>query len=108
MNEITITLTQLFTILGFAATVSGILGGMIRSLWKKVIQNTEAIAVSHQELSDHISAFKVEVANKYVAGEQLAEMKQEMLVSEERTLGAINNLTARIDRLLEVVRKDRL
>ena len=69
------------------------------------MSNSTAVAVSHQALSDEIHEFKLQVAEKYVSGNRLADMEQKMLLSEERLISSMGNLTSRIDRMLERMEK---
>lgn len=97
----TITLPELLSILGLAITLSGIFGTVLWNLWRKVMDNSTAVKVSHQALSDELHEFKLQVAEKYVSGNRLADMEQKMLLSEERLISTMGNLTSRIDRMLE-------
>lgn len=97
----TITLPELLSIFGLAVTVSGIFGTVLWNLWRKVMENSTTAATNHQEMTDQLNAFKLEVAEKYVASTRLADMEQKMLLSEERLHSSLENLSARIDRLLE-------
>ncbi len=105
MNALSISLPELISILGLAITVSGIFGTILWNLWRKVMANSTAVAVSHQELSDNLNTFKLQVAEKYVSGNRLADMEQKMLLSEERLISSMGNLTSRIDRMLERMEK---
>ena len=105
MNGITISLPELISILGLAVTVSGIFGTLIWNLWRKVMDNSSAVKVSHQALSDEIHKFKLTIAENYVNGTRLADMEQKMLLSEERLHSSLENLSSRIDRLLERMEK---
>lgn len=105
MNSIAITLPELLSILGLAVTISGIFGTILWNLWRKVIDNTAAVAKIDQKHSDELNMFKLEVAEKYVASTRLADMEQKMLLSEERLHSSLENLSSRIDRLLERMEK---
>ena len=85
-----ITFTQLLTILGLVLGIVSFLAGIIWNIWKRVTQN-----------SRELNEYKLEVAEKYVKSEQLAELEKSNAVREERFLGGMANLTARIDRMLE-------
>lgn len=105
MNSIAITLPELLSILGLAVTISGIFGTMLWNLWRKVLDNSTQVAVTKQHMADQLSTFKLEVAEKYVSGHRLADMEQKMLLSEERLHSSLENLSSRIDRLLERMEK---
>lgn len=105
MNTIAITLPELLSILGLAITVSGIFGTVLWNLWRKVMDNSTQVAVAKQHFTDELNGFKLEVAEKYVASTRLADMEQKMLLSEERLHSSLENLSARIDRLLERMEK---
>ena len=100
-DSISISLPELISILGLAVTVSGIFGTLVWNLWRKVMDNASAVKISHQQLSDEIHEFKLTVAQKYVSSSRLADMEQKMLLSEERLHSSLENLSSRIDRLLE-------
>jgi len=105
MNTIAITLPELLSILGLAVTISGIFGTVLWNLWRKVMDNSTQVAVTKQHFTDELNAFKLEVAEKYVASTRLADMEQKMLLSEERLHSSLENLSSRIDRLLERMEK---
>ena len=105
MNGITITLPEMLSILGLAITASGIFGTILWNLWRKVMANSLTDAVHHQQISDELHEFKLQVAEKYVSGNRLADMEQKMLLSEERLISSMGNLTSRIDRMLERMEK---
>lgn len=85
-----ISFPELLTILGLILTGLGIFGTVLWNLWRKVISNAENLA-----------EFKLKVAQEYVASHRLADMEQKMLLSEERLHSSLENLSSRIDRLLE-------
>lgn len=101
MNSVSISLPELISILGLAVTVSGIFGTVLWNLWRKVMDNATKVALAKQHLTDELNSFKLEVAEKYVASTRLADMEQKMLLSEERLHSSLENLSSRIDRLLE-------
>lgn len=92
----TFTVTELIGILGVIIGVSGLAANTMRSLWRKVT-----------EISTQLSDFKLEVAEKYVNSQRLMDMEQKMLLSEERLHGSLENLSSRIDRLLEKMERNR-
>lgn len=67
--------------------------------------NSLTDAVHHQQITDELHEFKLQVAEKYVSGNRLADMEQKMLLSEERLISTMGNLTSRIDRMLERMEK---
>lgn len=88
--DLTITLTQLLTILGLVLGIVSFLAGIIYNIWKKVIENGK-----------NLDAYKLEVAEKYVKSEQIIQMEKENAVRDERLHGSIAALASRIDRMLE-------
>ena len=86
----TFTVMELLGILGVMLTAFGLAANTMRSLWRKVT-----------EVSTQLSDFRLEVAEKYVNSQRLMDMEQKMLLSEERLHGSLENLSSRIDRLLE-------
>lgn len=101
MNGISITLPELLSILGLAVTISGIFGTVLWNLWRKVMENSSQVAVAKQHFTDQLNSFKLEVAEKYITASRLVDMEQKMLLSEERLHSSLENLSSRIDRLLE-------
>lgn len=88
--DLTITLTQLLTILGLVLGIVSFLAGIVYNIWKKVIENGK-----------NLDAYKLEVAEKYVKSEQIIQMEKENAVRDERLYGSISALASRIDRMLE-------
>ncbi len=86
----TITITELLTIIGLGLTFATLVGSIVWTLWGKVVQTNRDLA-----------EFKLKVAQDYVSATRLADMEQKMLLSEERLHSALGNLSSRIDRLLE-------
>lgn len=105
MNSISISLPELLSILGLATTLAGIFSTVLWTLWRKVMENSTKTAIARQQMSDELNSFKLEVSEKYVASTRLADIEQKMLLSEERLLSSLGNLSSRIDRLLERMEK---
>lgn len=101
MNPIQVSLPELLSILGLAITVSIMFGTVLWNLWRKVMDNSTQVSLAKQHLTDELNGFKLEVATKYVHAARLADMEQKMLLSEERLHSSLENLSSRIDRLLE-------
>ena len=89
-----ISLPELLSIFGLILTGATVFGSVLWNLWRKVMKNTEELA-----------AFKLNVAEKYISGNRLADFEQKMMLSEERLHGVLENLTSRIDRMLERMEK---
>jgi len=88
--DVSITLTQLLTILGLVLGIVSFMAGIVWNIWKKVIENGKSL-----------DAYKLEVAEKYVKSEQLIALEKENAVRDERLHGTMTALTSRIDRMLE-------
>lgn len=101
MNELSISLPELLSILGLIVTVSIAFGTVLFNLWRKISSNSESVKDTEQRLSEELGAFKLNVAERYVSGKRLADMEQKVLLSEERLISTISNLASRIDRVLE-------
>jgi len=85
-----ITLTQLLTILGLVLGIISFVAGIVWKLWQRVIQNG-------RDLSD----YKLVVAKEYVNSIQLTEMEKQGALREQRFHDSMENLTKRIDRILD-------
>lgn len=90
----TFTIMELLGILTVVITMFGIAAHSMRNLWKQVTRN-----------GTMIRDFKLEVAEKYVNAQRITDMEQKMLLSEERLHSSLENLSSRIDRLLERMEK---
>jgi hypothetical protein len=88
--DVSITLTQLLTILGLVLGIVSFLAGIVWNIWKKVIENGK-----------NLDAYKLEVAERYVKTEQIVQMEKENAIRDERLHASIGALTSRIDRMLE-------
>lgn len=90
MTEVSITLTQLLTILGLILGIVSFFGGIIYNIWKRVILNGK-----------DLDEYKLDVAERYVKTEQIVQMEKENAIRDERLHSSIGALTSRIDRMLE-------
>lgn len=90
----TITIMELLTFAGVMLSVLVFGSGVIRNLWVKVIKNTEAL-----------SAFQLDVANKYAGIHHINLMKEDTRRSEDRLNATMVALTSRIDRVLSRMEK---
>jgi hypothetical protein len=85
-----ISFPELISLLALLVTLTGVFSTILFNLWRKVIYNSE-----------RLSEFKLVVAEKYAANHRINDMEQKILLSEERLHSSLENLSSRIDRLLE-------
>jgi len=53
-----------------------------------------------------LAAYQLEAAEKYTRAEHLRQFEERLIATETRTLEAINQLTGRIDNLIQSNKKD--
>lgn len=96
MNESDFVLSfgEMISFLGFILTLVIFMGGALFRLWNRTTINARSL-----------DTFRLEVAKEYVNSSQLQDLEKQRAVSEERIIGSISTLTARIDRWLD--RQDR-
>lgn len=70
------------------------LAGALGTVWWKIHQRIAAV-------SDALVQYKLESARSFIRAEHLQKVEERLLASETRTLAAIEQLTRRIDSLLE-------
>lgn len=104
-TQISLTVGDLVSIMGLFITFSGIFGTILWNLYRRLLDNTKDLAAVKQHLTDEMSSFRLDVAEKYVSSSYLTEIEARMERSEARTVEAMRNLTERIDRLIERMEK---
>lgn len=85
----TFTMAEFVSILGLVVTIVGLFSTMIWKLYTQIRAN-----------KTDLDAFKLEVATHYVSSSNMSSIKEDLIRSEERTLSAIQGLTARFDKFL--------
>lgn len=90
MVDLSFSLAEIISILGLVLTFCVALGSLLLNMWRKVVKNAE-----------DLSTFKLEVATSYVTSKQVVSIEQKLVASEARLVNTLENLTSRIDRLLD-------
>lgn len=90
-----ITFAEFIAAFGVSVTLLGIFSTIIYNLWRRITA-----------LSDDIGKYKLHVAENYASVKHIAGMETKLIASEERMLGELRALTARIDRLITKMDRD--
>lgn len=91
---------ELISFLAFILALASGFGKIIWDMSQKIIANSKELHAKLDAVDKDLTDFQLEVAHKYVNSEHLAKLQSDLIRTEERTLGAINALTERLDRFL--------
>lgn len=85
------------------------LAGLAAMFWKiytgldgKITGAVNPVREKAQKACDDLNSFKLEVAQKYTTKEDVAQAIKPVLTSVEGVKTSVDNMTARVDRILEM------
>lgn len=96
MNPVDVGLSwgEVISAVGLMMTIVTVISGFIFAMYRQI-----------RSVKTELDAFKLEVAKNYVGVEQLNQMQQQNIRSEERMIAAINKLGERIDQFMSTFNK---
>lgn len=98
--QFTLSLTEALALLGFALSVAVAFASVLWTMWKRIEINQRDAVRNAAELATQLVEYKLHVAQQYASWSQISEIERKWLQETERLYGSMQQLTQRIDRIL--------